>query len=244
MVETKIALAGLTVHVEHPFESFRDFAKEFVTTSADSDFSVSVSAADIEKERLRVEQQAAREGTNIGTVTPEMLEKTAVYRKIAEVLPRYNALIFHGSAIAVGNRAVIFSAPSGTGKTTHTRLWLNHVAGSFVINGDKPILRVIDGTVTVCGTPWNGKEHMGTNTMVPLTAICRLYRDSENHIHPVNPAAFLPHLLEQTYHPEREDALQELLPTVETVAQTTAFYALYCNRDPAAATLAFETVLA
>ena len=243
MYQTTISIAGLTIAIEHHFKSFQHFAKAFTVTEKDCDFLISVSEEDIEKERVFVEKQSQKEGRPIGYLSGAMLEETAIYRKIADHLIRYQALVFHGSAVAVGNTAVVFSAISGTGKTTHTRLWLKNVPGSYVVNGDKPILRVIDGKVFVCGTPWNGKEHLGENAMVPLTAICKIHRSPDNRIEQVDSSAFLPHLLEQTHCPDTPGAMVSLLPVLKQVVDSTSFYALYCNMEDDAALLAAKTLL-
>ena len=79
--------------------------------------------------------------------------------------------------------AYLFTAPSGTGKSTHTRLW-REVFGDrvWMINDDKPMLRISENLVTAYGTPWNGKHHISRNASAPLKAIVQLNRGKENII--------------------------------------------------------------
>lgn len=78
-----------------------------------------------------------------------MLEETAVYRKIADKMVDYDTFVFHGSVIAVEGQAYLFTAKSGTGKSTHTRLWREMLGDKAVmVNDDKPMLRVTESGVT------------------------------------------------------------------------------------------------
>ncbi len=238
MYRTTITLAGLTIAIEHNFERFRDFAKDFITDFDVVDFTVSVSNEDIETERKLVEKQKQQDGQAF-SYTDAMLEETAVYRKIADNLIKYNAVVFHGSAVAVGEKAVLFTALSGVGKTTHTKLWLKNIKDSFVVDGDKPILRFMNDTLYVCGTPWNGKERMGCNKNVPLTSICKINRSETNRIERANPSAFIPTLLEQMHRTDYAKQIRIL----EQIAKTIPFYDLYCNMEDDAALLSFREMM-
>ena len=93
----------------------------------------------------------------------------------------FDVLLFHGSVVAVDGQAFLFTAKSGTGKTTHTRLWLKQIPGCHVLNGDKPLLLFRNDGIYACGTPWQGKENYGTNEILPLKSICLFNRDIKNH---------------------------------------------------------------
>ena len=111
------------------------------------------------------------------------LETLAVYRKLAQLLVQDDILLMHGAVVAVDGQAYLFTAQSGTGKTTHTRLWMQQFGDRAVmVNGDKPLLHITNEGVTVYGTPWDGKEHLSTNTSCPLKALCILTRSETNHI--------------------------------------------------------------
>ena len=130
-------------------------------------------------------------------------------------MPDYDALVFHGSAVAVGEKAYLFTAKSGTGKTTHTALWLKNVPGSYVVNGDKPILRFMNGQVFVCGTPWMGKEALGCSRVVPLDGLCILSRGRENRIRPAEFANVMPILIAQSYRPPDRIALVKTMKLMQ-----------------------------
>ena len=122
MKEIKIQIAGRTVAVGAMYESTCRFLCEYQWEGT-AEFSVEISPEDIALEREKAMREDALEGYPIRQYSDAYLETTAVQRKIAEKLFDYDTLLFHGSTIAVDNQAYLFTAKSGTGKSTHTRLW-------------------------------------------------------------------------------------------------------------------------
>ena len=100
-------------------------------------------------------------------------------------LLKYNGMLLHASAVVKDGYAYLFSAPCGTGKSTHTGLWLKTFGDdAYILNDDKPALRFEDGTWYAYGTPWSGKHDISTNVRVPVAGICFLHRAKENTIVP------------------------------------------------------------
>lgn len=171
------------------------------------------------------------------------LETLAVYRRLAHALLEDDVLLFHASAVAVDGEGYLFTAVSGTGKSTHARLWRELLGDRAVmVNDDKPLLHVAPEGVTVYGTPWSGKHALHTNIHVPVRAVCLLHRAAENTIEPVTPYAALPMLLQQTYRPTEQTALLRVLRLVERLGESVRLYSLGCNMEPEAARLAYETM--
>ena len=105
----------------------------------------------------------------------DYLETLAVCRKIAERMPEHNTFLFYGSCIAVDGAGYVFTAKSGTGKSTHTRLWRELLDNrATMVNDDKPLIRIADDDAIIYGTPWDGKHPLSHNIAVPLKAICIL----------------------------------------------------------------------
>ena len=235
-----IALAGFTFRIESLYDEIYEQCADYLVPDSTPDFTVNVSPADIAAERQKSVRQDMAEG-RIPTIFPDAyLETLAVYRHIADTLPAHGVFLMHGSAVAVGDRGWIFTAPSGVGKTTHTKLWLEHVPGSFVVNGDKPLIRFSGGVFEVCGTPWAGKEGWNRNTSVRLSGIVFLSRGAENRIEKCYAVALLPQLLSQTYRPAQADALKKTLELLKTLCEEVPFYKLACNIQPDAALTAFR----
>ena len=104
--------------------------------------------------------------------TEKYLENSAIHAMLAEKLTEYDVLLLHGSALCMDGEAVIFTAGSGTGKSTHSRMWRELFGDQvWMINDDKPLLRIGEESTLVFGSPWDGKQHLRRNASAPLKAI-------------------------------------------------------------------------
>ena len=228
----------ITLH-EATHAMCRDYRAEGII-----DLTIETSQADIDHEREKSVRTDGSEGLTYRCLDDACLETLAVYRKIAEQMPFHNILLIHGSAIAVDGAAYLFIAKSGTGKSTHTRLWRELLGKQAVmVNDDKPLAGINpDGTATVYGTPWDGKHHLSTNIAVPLKAICILTRSADNHIEPVTASGAYPMLFQQVYRPSDPDALTQTLRLIDALSETVSLWRLGCNMDPDAARISYETM--
>lgn len=232
MTDFSISFADAVVSVEALYSSTKDYCQEFLTQQP-ADFSITIQPEDIDYER----------SINSDYSNPTSLETLALLRKISEELINYNTVLFHGSALAVNGKVYIFTARSGTGKTTHSRLWLNSVHGSYVLNGDKPFLRIKDGQVMACGSPWRGKENYGINEILPLEAICLLERDTYDHIEQIPYHTALATLIRQTYRPDNAALLMKSMKIIGDVAQSVRLYRLGCTMNPEAALVSSQAMI-
>ncbi len=235
-----LALGGRNIGVSTQFERTKDFCHGFLTEGP-TDFSVSISVDDIRYEHEKSKREAELEGYAFERMPPPYLEQLAVYRKIADSMLNYDTLLFHGSSISVDGEGYLFTALSGTGKSTHTGLW-RKVFGdrAVMINDDKPLLRIDADKVWVCGSPWNGKHNLGTNTMVPLKGLCILTRSDKNYIEPLTPSEAMPFLLQQTHRPADPMAMPKILTLLDKLSKRTGLYRLGCNMDPEAALVSYN----
>ena len=239
-VPFRIKLADIVVGIEPIHNDMKEYCSEYITEEM-SDFQVKIEEADIEFERVRSKKEAQREGREVLEYSGSYLETLAVYRKIAEKLPIYNTFLFHGSAIAVDDNGYLFTAKSGTGKSTHTKLWREYFANrAIMVNDDKPLLKVTADGVRVYGTPWDGKHRLSSNVSVPLKAICILERDTNNHIEEINVGEAYQMLLQQTYRPLDKGAVIQTLKLLDLLKTHVKFYRLGCNMDLEAAKVAYE----
>ncbi|MBQ7321948.1 MAG: hypothetical protein IJW99_07605 [Clostridia bacterium] len=202
---------------------------------------VETAQADIEYERERSLAEDRAEGRAPIPYTDGYLETLAVYRRIADRMLSRDTLLFHGSCIAVDGVGYLFTAKSGTGKSTHTRLWRELFgARAVMVNDDKPLIRITDGGATVYGTPWRGKHQLGENIAVPLRAICVLERAVTNTIRRVDKMSIYPLLLQQTHRPKSGADMTKTLTLVDRLTASVGLYRLGCNMDIEAARVAFE----
>ena len=236
MTEFTIGIAGRVIGVRALFDSTREFCREYLC-GGEPDFEVCIVGDDIAFERDKSAREDALEGIPPRQFSDAYLETIAVQRKIAEGLFDYGTLLFHGSVVAVDGAGYLFTAKSGTGKSTHTRLW-REVFGdrAVMVNDDKPFLIVGENSVLACGAPWSGKHGLDANVTLPLAGICILERGPENIIRPLPAASALPRLLHETYCPQgREEKFHSL---VERLLENTPLWRMECTKDPEAARVA------
>lgn len=176
-----------------------------------------------------------------GIHSSSYLESLALYRKLCEKMLDYDSFLFHCSAVEVEGRAYLFAAPSGTGKSTHTRLWREHFGDKAVmINDDKPLLQVREDAIYVCGTPWCGKHGLNTNKKVPIQGICILARGMENKIERISPVEAYPDLYKQTYRPKDRAKMIKTLALLKELAERIPMYKMFCTISEEAAVVAWN----
>ena len=172
---------------------------------------------------------------------PEKISKRA-FPSGSFPMPTWRYLrLFHGSVIAVDGEGYLFTAKSGTGKSTHTRLWREYFGERAVmVNDDKPLLHITDSGVTAYGTPWDGKHRLSTNTAVPLKGICILTRDTTNHIEQAESHAAYPLIVQQTNRSLTADGMKQTLSLIDNMLNVVPVYRLGCNMNIEAARVAYE----
>ena len=240
MISKHYKIADKVIEVSSIYEDVHEYCKDYATNDQ-PDFSVTITPEDIAAEKQKSDSEYAYEGLPLPNFSDEFLEETAVYRKIAEIMPGYDTFVFHGSVIAVDGVGYLFTAKSGTGKSTHTRLWREYFGKRAVmVNDDKPMLKVTGNGVIAYGTPYNGKHRLGTNIDVPLKAICILTRGEENSIVRIDKSEAYPMLVQQVYRPQNSMQLMKTLDLVDTMAESVKLYKLVCNMEIEAAKIAFE----
>jgi hypothetical protein len=207
------------------------------------EFSICISQNDISIERHKYVQERMLEGLPEKDVVDEQLEMTAVQRKLAEVLFERNVLVFHGSVVAVDGQAYLFTAKSGTGKSTHTRFWRETFGDRAVmVNDDKPFLRITEDGVLAYGSPWNGKHGLSANVCVPLQGICFLQRGTENQIHPITPAQGKDALRRQMHTPTDATLQSKALSLADRLAEVVPLWQMHCNMHPEAAEVSYRAM--
>lgn len=199
-----------------------------------------ITAVDLDSEAARLLRKKERNET-LDASTPESLEILVLCRRIAHILPEYDTVLFHGSALALDGNGVIFTARSGTGKSTHARLWRERFGNRIeTVNDDKPLLCISRDGVQICGSPWRGKHRLGKNMDVPLKTIYFLRQSRENVLTPISPSEAFPLLLQQTFYPDTPEGVLQTLKLVERLAGSAALYRLECNMEPEAVETALE----
>ena len=157
----------------------------------------------------------------------------------------HQTLLIHASCIMRGDTAYPFIAPSGTGKSTHTALWLKHIEGCELLNDDNPIVRVLDdGKPYIYGSPWSGKTPCYRNLVAKLGAVTRIERAPQNSIEKLAPVQAFASLLPACSSMKWDSKIyNNICDTVTRVIETTPIYTLHCLPDEEAARLSFATLV-
>ena len=238
MAEFNLQIAGRVAAVTCLFESTpHQFARYL--TNREPDFSITVTAGDLVFEQQELDDEARAEGFKLRKFTDPFLERAAIQRKFAEHLLDHGTLLLHGSTVALDGKAYLFTARSGTGKSTHTRLWLKSFGTrAQMVNDDKPFLQITDSCVLAHGSPWSGKHGLDSNIAVPLAGICLLERGTENSIRPAAPEELLPMLFHESAEPRDPGQAETYRRLVETLSQRVPLWQMRCNKNPEAAIVA------
>ena len=237
-----LEIAGLRARVEPIFMSTREYLKDYLS-DAEAEFIIRPSEADLEFEQRMLDIEADEEGMKRRKFTGPFLERASIQRRFAEALLDRDTILMHGSTVGLDGNAYLFTAPCGTGKSTHTRLW-RQVFGdrTVMINDDKPFLRLTADGVVAFGSPWCGKHGLHSNTSMPLKGICILRRGPENRIMRCDSAEYVDFLLHQTLIPEDPQLAQQARDLVSRLAQMIPVWEMECNKNPDAAMTSYEAM--
>lgn len=244
MITETYRIADRVIEISSVYEQVHQLCAAYRTDEAARDFSVQTSEADIEYERKKSAQEDALLNTPLRRFSDGYLETLAVYRKIAENMLRFDTFLMHGSCIAVDGQAYLFTAKSGTGKSTHTRLWRARFGDrTIMVNDDKPLIRITKEGAFACGTPWDGKHRLSTDTVVSLRGVCILERAEQNGIRSITRSEAYPMLLQQSYRPADAALLQKTLLLIDRMANAVTLWRLGCNMDPEAAEVSSSAMM-
>ena len=155
----------------------------------------------------------------------------------------FHGITIHASAVELDGKAYLFSAPSGTGKSTHTRLWQSVFGeNARVFNDDKPALRCLDGTWYAYGTPWSGHGD-NINMKVPLAGICFLKQAPHNRIRRLSNQEAVQKIIWQTMRRfKKQEKLDLMLSRVDELVRSIPVFELENLPEPDAARLSYETM--
>lgn len=230
----KYVFADFKWEIEENFQYLSKTAKDYLGFFDDADFSFTVNEDDIEYEF----------SLSDGTSDRNYLEYIAVLRKIGDILPENDAFVLHSACFDIDGIGVAFAASSGTGKTTHLNRWQNYLGYRLkVVNGDKPIVRFIDGKPFAYGTPWCGKEKLGCNTKTPLKHICFIERNEKNFVEKISKEEAIPRIFNQVYMPRSNPKLVEkTMELIDKLLTCTELWIIHCNLDENAGEIAFKKI--
>lgn len=226
-------IAGLRILIQNRCRYTEVFCKEYLSSDQESPADISAVVTNEEFYAEKKESSQFSDG---------YIENICLYRCICRQMPVLNRMLLHAAVLEYEGNGYAFLGRSGTGKSTHTGLWLKHLQGSKIVNGDKPILQATDNGFIAYGTPWMGKEGLGCNASVPLKGLCFLEQAKENSITRLSPAEAATRIFTQILFPEDEENATRTLELTDKLVMDTPAYLLKCNISEEAVKTSFEAM--
>ena len=226
-------IAGLRVKIENQYDFTTKFCREYLSEDQTSKVDI---VAKVTEEEFAAEKSLSDEFSD------GYIENICLYRSICTQIPVFNRMLLHCAVLEYDGKGYAFLGRSGTGKSTHTRLWKQYLGTPKMINGDKPILEYAGDGFLAYGTPWRGKESWGTRSVAPLCGLCFLEQAKENSIRKLTPSEVSARLFGQILLPESEENAISTLELADKLIATTPAYLLKCDISKEAVKLSFEAM--
>ena len=229
-----IEIAKIKIKINNKYSFLEKYCKDYIVDSSSFDFEVEVSYEEIDLE---------------ASVSPKFfkrwhLESICAYRKISLKLPKYDAFLIHAASVRYNSHAYLILAKSGTGKSTHAnnlKLLLGDKLG--FINGDKPIIRLIDKIPYAFGSPWNGKENLGSNIYSPVKAMIFLERSNSDSVEEIDKKNLTQKIIHQILLPTDEENLSKTFVLLNATLDKTKQYLLKCTKEPTSALVTYNQIM-
>ena len=227
----QITLAEKVIEVHTVYDFSYVYCLDYLTHKSVVDFVIEINSEEIENELDPRILLSEKYGTKKMRYYYGYTEFLILYRKICEKMLDCSTFLMHGAVVSDGKWGYLFSAPSGTGKTTRAVYLKNYLLGATIINGDKPLIKIEDDDTAIAfGTPWCGKEYMGKNSSIPLRAVFLLERAEKTDVRKLTIEKALPYLVRQTYFSSMEGASKKTMELLCRMAKSVNIYK-YCSTD-------------
>ena len=226
-------IANLRVRIENQYEYTTKFCREYL--SADQASPVDITAT-------VTEEEFAKEKAQSSEFSDGYIENICLYRSLCLQLPRFQRMLLHASVLEFDGNAYAFLGRSGTGKSTHTRLWMQTIKNCRIVNGDKPILEKTDEGFIAHGTPWRGKENWGEKRSALVKGLCFIEQAKENSIVKLSPSETSVRLFQQILLPTEMQEVVATLDMLDRFIAKTPAYLLQCDISKKAVETSFTAL--
>ena len=243
MIEFNINIADETIKIicYNPFTHsiFKDYY-----TDEEANITVFPTRADKEKIRQRFRAVLSGKDAEIVDNSHSFSEYHAIHLEMATKLIDRDVLLVHGSAVVADGSAYLFIAPSGTGKSTHTRHWLEVLGErAFIINDDKPLIRITDGEPIIYPTPWGIKRKPTQAEKAPLKAIILLERADFNKLTPIEESEMFAHLYKAALRGETPAEVIKIIELERRLMKQVGLFRMQCTDSTDAAKTAIKGLM-
>ena len=231
----KYKIADLIVEYTAKYDELKRLSEQFIYNGErETDITLSVTDKQLDNMLSR-----SAKGTTIGGI-----ENFAISSEFNREAIKYGVMLVHSSALIYNNEAYLFSADSGVGKSTHTKLWLKAFGDKVhIMNDDKPVVRLYDDHAQAYGTPFDGGSGIALNESYPLKAIIFVERGEENSVRIPDNKEIIQKLYFQTARMVDRKTAEKMLLNIEKLLSLTKFYVLTCNMDISAAYTAYNSII-
>lgn len=231
----KYLIANLVTEFEPKYELLKKLSEPFIYNGERvTDIFLHISDDRIDNLLKRMTPQTHR----------AQAEEFAYASAFNKAIIKHDAMLVHSSAIKYKGKAYLFSASSGIGKSTHTKLWQKAFGEEVnIINDDKPVVRIKNGVCKVYGTPFDGGSGIAINDSAPLQAIVFLERGESNSIRKATINEIIKNLYFSTTHFVSKETAESMLHNFDKLTNYAEFYILTCNMDIEAAYLAYDAIV-
>ena len=234
-----IRLAGINIGITHRYQKVKQVFNEYIV-DAEPELNINITDEDIRSDR---ERYSKVENRNLSFLVWRYYEATSIYRKICLELMDFDAFLLHAAVVAVDGEGYAFLAKSGTGKTTHAKYWLNYFGErAYMVNGDRPIVRILGDEVFAYGTPICGKENENVNIGVPLKAIFFLERGQGTTVTKM-PGEMIPErIASQLLITKNGKQREKVFELADRMMNLVPMYRLSCDMNPDSARIVWESI--
>lgn len=189
-------------------------------------------------------QHTARLALNGPTPARQMAVSNALILSYISFTMEHSTLLLHASTVILEGKAYLFLGKSGTGKSTHSRMWLSALEGAELLNDDHPIVRTHqDGAITVYGSPWSGKTPCYRNLSAPLGAIVRISRAKENLLEPLKPFKAYASITTSCSGSQWSKRLMNYkVKAIEKIVERSRGYIMHCLPNTEAAEVCYQGI--
>ena len=224
-------IADLRIKINNKLPFTDKFCKDYLSSDQQGDVDLEI---EVTKEEF-LEERGKSQGFSDGYI-----ENLCIYRKMCEQMPKWDRFLMHTAVLEYEGNCYAFLGKSGTGKSTHTGLWLKNLPTAKILNGDKPIIGYKDGIFTVYGTPWMGKERFGYNGKGVLKSLCFLEQAEVNEISLIPSERVADRLFIQLLMPKDIIMVARTLELADLLVKTVPSYLLKCDISDEAFKTSFD----
>lgn len=242
----KMKLAGMIFSVDGIHPELERYCRDYLVKEEET-----FKEQELPHERIKItpemvlaEQKETEGGMTAGALySDSYLETLALLRQITKAAALHDRFLCHGAAITWRDHGYLFTAPSGTGKTTHISLWKQYLGDEVeIVNGDKPLVEACADGFRVYGTPWAGKERWQKNRSMLLNGICVICRAKKNTIRRLTPLEAMPMMIRQIYFTEEPEKAGRIMELLDRLLSEVPVYELCCDISHEAVKVSFEAL--